>query len=343
MKKLFLFLLTASLFLNSQAQIDSFVFPKTPFLTMDVGLMSGVFAQEFSQIDLTNAYGYYLNDNISKISCNNRKVSGFNISIAYFLTDKHQWAITTGLMTTIKKYDLTVDNFRIEYKSFDYNNDVFRQVLTAKGAVSDQIKSTNISLPLGVRFVDNLKGKLGYSCDFGFLLTLSNTNKYTSGTIFDYEAIYKFDNTGTPVFDETLTPSKNDWLITQDKLTASQIDVFRQQGYNVGLAVASGNSGNVTYKSKSLGWYFQPTFTYRATDNMDVLCGAFFIKQAFTNNDVSADYRTTDKVNDYSSLLNAVSKTKNFSYGINIGVRYFFTKRPHPVPPPPPPAAPIAD
>jgi hypothetical protein len=304
--------------------------------------MSGVFTQEFSQVNLPNAYENFLNDNISIISCTNRNVSGINFSMAYFLNDKHQWALSTGLFATVKKYDLTIENFHIEYQASDYNNDIFRQVLSSKGSVCDNIKSTNIALPLGVKFVDKLKGKFGYSFDAGFLFTISNTNKYSSKSIFDYEAIYSFDNTGTTVFDSKTTPSKNDWMITQDRLTSTQIDAFRQQGYNVGLAVNSGNSGNVTYKSRSLGWYFQPAFNYRATDNIDVLFGAFFVKQSFTNDGVSPAYRITDKVGDYYSLLNAISKTKNLSYGINIGIRYYFTARPKTVPTTPP-NSPIAD
>ena len=327
MKKLFTIFLSSVLAATAFAQEDLTIVKTKPVFAIDFSLMNGAFNQSISQTQFAPAYLNRINDNISGLQCNNRKMSGFSIQLGYFFGKHHNWGIGTGLVYSTKKFDLSVDQYHVEYQSTDDSNNIFRQGLTAN-SLSEKITVTNLSIPFLVKYQRKLGDKLAFNFDAGFLLTMSNTNKFAAASSFDYEAYYQYttvNNQTVTVYDPNPTPSVNDWLITKENYSSAEMSNFQTNGMNVGLDVTYNNSGTINTKARALGWIIQPSVTYKINNNISLLGGCFIMKQSFKNSDVTNSYQTTDKIGDYNSLLNAITQTTNVSYGINIGVRYLFS------------------
>ena len=326
MKKLISIFLLSTLSPNLYSQ-NKPVEKVKPIITVDLNFITGGFNQSIKQINFAPAYYNHLNEGISELTCNNRKMSGFNLELGYFFDSKHTWGIGSGIMYSSKQFDLALNSFHIEYQSMDNNNDIFRQVLTSNGVLFEKVKVTNLSVPFLLKYQKHFSTKLGFNLDAGFLLTINNTSKYDANASFDYEAIYQYvtnNNNTVAVFDPNPTPSSNDLLITKDKFDASQIDGFHTQGMNVGLNVTHYNSGSIKFKPRALGWIIQPSLSYKINENISLLAGFFIMKQSFKNNEANNNYQITNKVGEYNTMLNAITQTTNFSYGMNIGLRYFF-------------------
>ena len=196
---------------------------------------------------------------------------------------------------------------------------------------------TNINVPLVFKFNTLLKSNWSFAADAGILLNLGMKNAYNTDASFDYEAIYKFTDPKDPhsaVYDNAVTPSASDLFYTKSNFLAHDPDgdinkyfnSHREQGENIGLGVKPTNkAGNVSYSSGSVGFIIRPSVGYRVSNNVTFDLGVYYMSQAFKNT-TESNYRLTNKLGDYSSVLHNVSSVKSTSYGISIGVRYVFGK-----------------
>jgi len=310
---------------------------------VDINLLGGVLTQDLT---LANTSPNYTNgiagNNTGTLKFSNGMSYGADAQLGYFFGKRGHFGLGTGLMYLYQTGDLTLEGFRVQYQSADAGGNVFRQIITANDKITEKITTTNVSIPLLLKYKNRFSRRFGFTADAGILYNVQLSHEYETNASFDYEAIYQFTNpdNGLPtVYDNGVNPSTSDYLITRDHYLHAHpggdvnayFNTQQGMGYNVGLGVKPGlKKGSVTYLEGSVGFLFQPSLNYFLSDWCALNIGGYFLYQPFNNN-VPAGYRLTDKVGGYSSALNSVSSGSSQSYGGNLGIRFFFGKR---TPPP---------
>ncbi len=350
MKKIFFLLIAATGALSAIAQttdakkhVDSLktrdynVDGALPKWVLDVNLLGGIMTQ-----NLTTArpgYTNALNTNISGLKYNNGMSYGADAQVGYFFTPNNNWGVGTGLMYLYQTGNVTMNQFHVEYQSTDSHGLTFRQLLTANQQIKETMKTTNINIPVVIKYKHRFTQHVGLTIDAGALINLQNTSAYKTNASFNYEAIYQYANdvSGHPVavYDNASVPSSNDLQITQAQYLKTHpggdVNAFinqehNQNGYNVGLGVKpNSNTGSVSYNTGSIGFIVQPSINLYLSDKVALNFGLYYLYQPSTNN-ASNTYRLTDGLGQYSSVLKNVSSATSQSYGLNIGVRMYFGK-----------------
>ncbi len=304
---------------------------------LDLNFLGGGYIQHMN----TNTTANYLNGvnmNTGTPDFKNGMAVGGDAQIGFFFGKNRHWGIGTGIMYLREWGDLTLNNFHAEYQSTDANGNIFRQVVSAN-QIDERIKIDNFNIPLLLKYKKRVSKHWGFTGDAGLLFNLQMKNEYKTNASFDYEAIYKINNNGdgsvTSVYDNSPTPAGSDFLITKAQYSKnnpegnvqSYFNTKSSQGYNVGLGVSpNSTTGTVSYASGSVGFLFQPSFNYFFSDMVALNFGGYYLYQPF-NNSGSNTYMLTNKPGDYSSVSNSVSHTENYSYGLNVGLRFFLGKK----------------
>ena len=308
---------------------------------LDVNFLGGLYSQDMKIANTNANYLNGVNLNTGSVGFKNGAAVGGDAQIGFFFGEKRHWGIGTGVMYMREWGDMTLDNFHAEYQSTDNNGDIFRQVVSAN-RIDERIKTDNFNIPLVLKYKNRFSKHWGFTADAGLLINLQMRNEYKTNASFDYEGIYKFvtnsDGSVTSVYDNAPTPANNDFLITKAQYTKNNTDGNVQgyfntkssQGYSVGLGVKpNSTSGSVSYATGSVGFLFQPSVNYFFSDNVALNVGGYYLFQPF-NNTVGGS-PVTNKIGDYSSVLNTVSHTDNSSYGVNLGLRFFLGKKHEPL------------
>jgi outer membrane protein OmpA-like peptidoglycan-associated protein len=284
---------------------------------------------------MTSAFQNVLNDTIGKVKFNNGTSYGCDAQVGYFFGRKRHFGLGLGFMYLSQKGDLTLDQYRLEYKSLDSHNDTFRQIVTADGPIKETVTVTNINIPLVLKYKTQFSPRWGMTVDAGLLFNVQMSNAYTTNATFDYEAIYKVASDGSRVYDYSPTPGGGDFLVTKAEYMkdnphgdmTSYFDLQRSKaGYNVGLNKSpNSTSGTVTYKA-TVGFLVQPSLTLRLSDYVFLNLGAYYMMHSFDNSGNNSNYMLTNKVGEYNPLMNSISKSQNSSYGLNAGVRIYLDR-----------------
>ena len=357
MKKLFFFLIATGGTIAAMAQSPSATpspahkhkFAPDSLLShwvVDVNLVGGALTQD---ITTANTFGNYNNaissgvTNLGTLKFTNGMSYGFDAQIGYFFGKKNNFGIGLGFMYMAQQGDLTLDRFHVEYQAnqtlADYRNYTYRQLITANHPIREQLNTTNMNIPLLLKYKHRFSKRVGFTADLGALINIQEKTNYNSDASFNYEAIYQLTGSGSDVtahYDNSPVPnSKSDVLFTvQDhnninvgqSLTDYFNDLRNKGGYNVGLGVKPNkNSGSVSYTTGSVGLLVQPSVNYYLSDMVALNFGLYYLYQPFSNNEKQG-YMLTDKLGDYSSVLNTVTKSNNQSYGLNLGVRVYLGK-----------------
>ena len=293
--------------------------------------LAGASLPSMQGVDLTKGYNDVAFSKTGYFKVNNAASSGFDGQIGYFFGDERHFGIGTGIKLFYQHYDLRLSGFEMDYKSTDAFGNVFRQDLTSVGSISESIYETNINIPLAFKYKTVLKKRWGLTADVGVLFNILESGSYTTNAVFNYEAVYKFvDNEGNQVavYDNSIPAGQNDILITRASTKGNAVNYFdslRAHGYNVGLDVhPNSNTGTASLGQLSLGFFFQPALTYALDERTSINLGFHYVYQNMTQ-DVS-NYRITDKVGDYTPLFKSAPVTVIQTYGLNLGVRYYFGK-----------------
>jgi outer membrane protein OmpA-like peptidoglycan-associated protein len=338
MKKLFclfIFALTTSLAIAQPIKGSVYDDDMLPSWFFDVNLKGGVFQQTFTNLDMTANFPLVLNDTISALKFGKGYSYGFDAKVGYFWDKKKHLGFGIGFMYQHAQSEYTLDKYRLEYRSTDFNNDTFRQIVTLTNPLTENVKTSNFSIPVVFIYKKQISPKLGISFEIGPLLSLQLSNNYSTNAAFNYEAIYKYKKVGNsyvPVYDSAATPASTDLIQTAAQISKSNndiqtyFDVLHSQGYNVGLAKAPAyTSGSVNFEA-NLGFLIQPSLTYRLNDNVMLNVGFYIISQSFDNLSNSGTFKLTDNVGSYQSVMNSINSVNNLSYGANIGLRVLFDK-----------------
>lgn len=339
MKKLFFLLIAANGALSAIAQ-DSKAYKKDDMLprwVIDANLMGGVLNQDITTTNPVLNYTKALSSSgISGLKFDNGMSYGGNAQIGFFFDNKSHFGIGTGIMYNHQTGDVTMDKYKVEYQSADANGNVFRQIINSTGVIKEQIKATNISIPLVLKYKYRFTKRSGFTADAGLVYNAMMKNKYTTDAKFNYEAVYKHVNTANgivTVYDNGAVPENTDLVLTEKQYLATHpggdvanyFTTQRNIGYNVGYGVeATKNNGSVSYVQSSVGFLFQPSYSYYFSDKVALNIGGYFMYQMFTHAPTGS--RLTDKVGEYNSFLNNATTTNATSYGGNLGVRFYFSK-----------------
>jgi len=316
-----------------------------PYWCIDLNAMVGLLTQQLTFVNPAGYYNGLLNPNISSLKFENGMSYGFDAQLGYFFGPRRHFGIGAGLNYMYQHGDLTMDNFHIEYQSTDNFGNIFRQEITGEGGVKETLGVSNFNIPLVLKYKTRLTKKVGFTADAGVLFNLVESNTYKANTAFDYEAIYKYETINgvtTTVFDNSPVPGPTDLLITKSQYESqypsaniqNYFNSLQSHGYNVGLGVKPyNNSGSVSF-SGSVGLLLRPAISISLSEIVALNLGVYYLYQDF-NHTAASNYHLTDKVGQYSSLLNTVTGSVNNSYGLNVGLRFTLGKVRHCAPPPP--------
>ncbi len=302
-----------------------------PRFCIDVNYKVGAHSQDYTMANLAGNYNTALGVNIANPKYTGNTAYGFDAQAGYFLGKKRNWGFGIGFLYLSQSGTLAMDNYQIDYQANDFRGDIYRQRITATQPVKESITSTNMNIPIVLKYKKQLGKRLGVTGDLGIMYNVQMQNKYTSSAAFDYEAIYKRQSDGSFVYDNAATPDyAHDWLITKAEYTktdpnnvAADFAALKKQGYNVALnGTPAAGSGTVSYASGSFGLLFKPSITYRINRSIYADLGGFYLYQGFSNS--SSNYKLTDNVGSYNSMMNGATKVAQSTYGLNLGLRFYF-------------------
>ena len=310
---------------------EQYNLPVYPFC-VDLNVMGGILSQNVKNVNFVNSYSK-LQPILPAFS--NIKVSkGLDVSgeaeIGYFFDAGRHFGVGTGLIYQNETYKLVEDRFSVQYMSNDANANVFRQELSSHGGFIENIATRNWSIPLVFKYKREIIDRIGFIGDLGLLYNVFYRNSYKSNASFDYQAIYQYSlESNTFVYDNGVVPSSHDVFYTIANAHAANLnqlfETWHSEGFNVGLQQRPLSSGgSVKYVSGSLGLILRPDISYTLNDRTALHAGLYLIYMDVKSGIADNNYRVTDKVGTYNSLLNAITNVNCFNYGVNFGVRLFF-------------------
>ena len=227
----------------------------------------------------------------------------------------------------------------IYYKGTDVENHDYHQILRLKDG-SEDLKFTIWNFPIMLRykkkFGESLAGEIAAGPS---LLSIGSQLKSINATEIRFEAIYQYDSISGNLFtgatyNQTYTPTINDWLITEDHINSeTEINNLHQSGYNVGKAV----SPSFNDISNRLGLAVNVTIDifYHINQNTALKFGVSYIQQFSQFNHNNDDYmlasiKTTESSSTgkptysseytYDSVYNSNIKSNYSAFGINAGI-----------------------
>ena len=345
MKKLLLLFIAAGGVLSGLAQTQNSDYRADSLLSrwiIDIDLLGGGVSQTFNTANTNASYPNTLNTNTGQLKYKDGYSFGADAQLGFFFGHKRHFGIGLGFMYMQQYGEAILNNYHTEYQATDGAGNIYRQLVTGDD-VRESIISTNINIPLVLKYKNRFSKHWGFAADAGALFNLQMNNAYTTHASFDYEAIYKLVSTGdggtVSVYDNSPIPSSNDWMITKAEFlknnpTGNYLDYVnakRALGYNVGEGLSPGTrTGTTSYNMGSVGLIVKPSFNYFLSDNVALNFGAYYMLQPFKNN-AQTNYRLADGIGTYSSVMNNVTTSINQSYGLNIGVRFFLGKKSAPI------------
>jgi len=304
-----------------------------PRVCIDLNLNRGGQMQNSEFANFSNAFSKAVDSKISTPRYGNAGTYGFDIESGVFLGHARHWGMGFGWLLFIQNSTLSINNYHIEYQSTDFQNNIFRQLITSDHPIKENIKTINNNIPIVMKYKHQLGKRLGVSGDVGMVINMSMHNDYNTNAMFDYEAIYKQTGNGKYIYDGSLIPSTvSDWLITKsqynktDPKNGAAYDFLQlsEQGFNVGLgSKPKYMSGKFAFKKGRIGLLIRPTLTYRIAKSIYVDFGFYYLAQLTGDN--SSEYQlAANKIGSYNTLLKSEKEIIQSSYGINFGVRHYF-------------------
>jgi len=310
----------------------------SPRWAVDINLLGGLASQTFTMANTIPNYTNALNMNTGELKYKNGYSYGADAQLSFFFGERRHFGIGTGFLFMEQRGDANLDNYHVEYQAHDGAGNIYRQVVNGND-IREEIVSANINIPLVLKYKTRFSKHWGFAADAGALINLQMKNDYITHASFDYEAIYKFTKSGDggtkSVYDNSPAPSVDDWLITKAQFLRNNpngnlqdyFNAKRLLGYSVGEGLSPGTrTGSNSYTQGSVGFILQPSLSYYLSDNTALNFGVYYMFQPFKNN-AQSNYRLTEGIGTYSSVLNGITESINHSYGINLGVRFFLGRK----------------
>lgn len=333
MKRILLLLLGVQVSLVAGAQ-DKKMYSRDSSLSrwvIDVNVMGGMLLQDYTTNNTLANYPNAVNSTLGHMDFSNGYSIGGDAQVGFFFGRKRHWGIGTGFNYMYQVGNAGLRDFHVEYQATDYNGHVYRQVVSSNYKLSDRLTITNMNIPLVLKYKNRFSRHWGFTADAGAMFNLQMKNDYRTSGSFNYEAIYKFAEGGTTVYDNSPTPSSGDYFITKANFlrdnpngnVQAYFDELRSQGNNVGLNVTPATQkGTVSYKTGSVGVIVRPSMNLFLSDNVALDFGLYYVYQNFKN-DAASNYTVTGVVGDYNPTLHSVTSVNTHNFGVNVGARFF--------------------
>lgn len=326
---------------NSYAQVQNESEYHLTNWFIDLNFKTGSLNQTLTTENLLGGYSQVVvNDSkAGKLSVSNGAARGGDFQLGYFFDSNHHFGVGVGLMYQQLSCNVKLDTLHAEYRSVDnISASVFRQLVTT-GPVTEQVSSTNISIPIVLKYNTQISNTIGFTMDAGILYNIHYNNSYSTNASFTYEAIYDLQQVApgqyVAVYDNRNTPQSTDQFLTisqyqkdhnNDGLYANYLTAHAKEGYNVGYKKSPDfTSGTNSFTSGSIGFLVHPALTVKLRHNVFLNLGVYYMSQSISNG-ANPNYKITDQVGSYTSVLQGVTKADNTSFGGNIGLRYVFVR-----------------
>ncbi len=328
-----------------------------PRWTLDLTYRFGALSQEIELIDLRRSYtGSREWSHFDQPGFSSGRTSGGDVHLGYFFNKERTLGLSIGGMYLQHTGTLTLDSFYSDFNVERSPDTVYRQIIHTNRPVTEDIRITNINIPVLLQFKHQFgtpanPSNFGITAALGGLFGIANeTRTQQASGSFSYEAIYKLspdkrsyivgvddrrepDNDGSFVFTEKK-------YMTDDPLNINQhFDVQRKGNdlYNIGLyknIAESQRTGNASYNKIGLGGMVQLGLSYSLAYNVSFLLSGYYMYQSWTATD-NESYRPTDKVvlvdnnsyGNYSVMTSGVKKSDYSGYGLSAGFRIFFGEK----------------
>jgi hypothetical protein len=301
------------------------------FLNADLALFSGNMnpdAPQLSSLNYTDMIEELTNGGTMITEGSGKPDFALSASVDYFSKEKVNLGASIGVSYQQYSTNLVLSDFHTQYRASDAQGDYRR--LISGNHITETLTANYLTFPLLFKYrkkfgidtanLDNVS-KWGLYADAGIALTFLINGESKNTSNFNYEALYYWDpDTELQQFNNQVNydPSEIGWL----ELIGNKeyLDDLREEsGYD--LAIDNGFSGTSSFKHNfMIEIVGKVGLSYDISDNLSLLFGTRF-SYGMTMGKKDVSYQITDKIGDYTSLMEASEKLNMFSAGINIGVR----------------------
>ena len=325
-------------------------------LFVDVDGTGGIMSEQMKSIPFSTNYLDALSNSYQgKLKFTKGFSTGGNAHIGYYFDKKRRFGLETGVNYYAQYGKLGMDSFHVEFKATnpnDPNGGAYRQLISTDHAITESIQFKSTNIPLLLCYKLPINKDLFLTVNAGVVYNLNVKTTYSTNANFDYEAIYEFEGANNPVYDNSLIPNSGDVLITKawyDAYIASHpnsptLNEYFASANDSGFAKGTvglnekvvKQTGNVNFKTGSLGYTAQVAANYRLMKNIYLTGGLYYTAQSFKNTSNNNALTLTSELItnksgqtvgvNYNSLLNEVQTLNSSNYGVTIGVRVYINK-----------------
>jgi len=338
-----LILFSVSCFSQDSLRVEKPAFGVSRFC-LDLNALTGIGTANYSGLQLAGFPNYIKSNSVLKVSNSNIGfVTGAGVDASYFLGKKRSLGISLGLMYSSAWNNLGLDSFHVEYKRTDAWGNTYRQLITANnenqtsspGKISENLRVQLYSLPVLIQYRIAMGRKTSLDAGAGVLINFMNKTNYNTNAVFDYEALYAYDNATRSYYYNTTAnasgkASDYTYLITKNNVRDSlgYFGTKNSEGYNVGSQISpSSKSGSLSYPTPTIGWICQLHFDWQIAENIYLRAGGYYLNNnLLSKTDYNNNWEVTDAVGSYSSLVKGANHAGESSYGVSVGLRMFIGK-----------------
>jgi hypothetical protein len=272
--------------------------------------------------------------------------NGANTSISvgadfeYFFRWQRKWGLGLGLMYQSHSYDagLSNNNFRAEYKAYENNTNVEYRRMVSVNSLTESNTLSNLTIPIYLKYKKHLsnESKFWLNLDLGLAYNIFINGSSSSNSKINYEAAYNYENSNF-VFKSNGTA--NELLITKDEyykyfanknpglsakgienLVSAEFEKRKSEGYDVGTNENVSKTNTYTFSS-GIAIIARPSITFELNKSFFIFGGLMFTSTTHNNNN-SSNYKLTDKVGDYNTLLNGTNSLTINTTSLFIGTKF---------------------
>jgi hypothetical protein len=223
---------------------------------------------------------------------------GLSAAVDYFFTRK--LGISVGAGYTLMTFNLALDTFHVEYKLAEETGSTssHRQLLTSQ-SIGEWIQAQYFFIPLLLKYHHNTAKKVSYFIHAGPSFSVLISGKSHAHSFIDYQAIHSSYTDG----------NRTDVLLTSE--------AAKPMGYNVALYE---RVSNVTTFKQKMGLFgnLKVGLLFKLTPNVSLLAGVSAAYGKITNH-TKENYKLTDQIGEYTSVMAASDHVRVLSYGLTTG------------------------
>ena len=312
---------------------------------IDLALSYGMNIPSIAINDFNNSALFANYDRASEDWSSTNKFSGSQMKVqsvlsagitgTYYFGVLAKVGLTSGINWSQINAEISNKNpMNISYRAEDPNGTSYRRIISSKG-ITENYTASYLSVPLMGKYKFNLRkisNKLSFELGAGVNMNLNMTamSSDPSGT-FTYEAVYTAQQeTGKfPTYEylnqEQIDASNNVYLWNIENGREDINYVAQREGLDLGVDKSLKLTDSKTVFKGGIGAIVSPTLYYKIGNKMFAALGFTYTTNTFSF-DKASEYKITDKVGEYHSLLQSVPKFSMPVLSFNFSIRYAFIK-----------------